>query len=337
MQAYQVFSAKGFEDIRKIEIPQPQLASDEILVQMRACSLNYRDLLIPQGGYLRNDNRPIIPLSDGAGKIVKVGGSVKSFKIGDRVVGNFFQDWVEGLVDEKGLQTALGGGINGTLAECFVLKAQGAVRIPDQLSYEEAATLPCAAVTAWHGLVPLGNIQKGETILTQGTGGVSIFGLQLAKALGANVIITSSSDEKLQLAKKLGADHTINYVKTPNWDQEVLKITDGKGVDLLLELGGEKTFEKSINATKVNGSISIIGILSGFDIPINLTAALNVLRLNGVHVGSVEMFNAMNQVIVENNIKPVIDKVFDFNDVLDAYRYLEAAEHFGKIVISKEP
>lgn len=337
MRAYQVQTADGFEDIKLIELAEPDIAADEVLVEMKACSLNFRDLLIPQGGYVRNDIRPIIPVSDGAGVVAAVGSAVTNVKVGDRVVGNFFQEWVDGPMGTAGLHSALGGSINGTLSDYFVLKANAALPIPEQLSFEEAASLPCAAVTAWHALVSLGNLQAGDTVLLLGTGGVSVFGLQLAKVLGANVIITSSSDEKLERTRKMGADHTVNYREYPDWEKEVLKITDGNGVDNVLEVGGVGTFEKSIASTKVNGIISMIGLLSGFDGPaFNLSVVFNLLRIHGIYVGSVEMFSAMNKVITDNNIKPVIDKTFSFSDALDAYRYLAAAKHFGKVVITND-
>ncbi len=334
MRAYQVQTADGIEDIKLIELAEPEIAADEVLVKMKACSLNFRDLLIPQGGYVRNDVRPIIPVSDGAGEVIAVGSSVTNLKTGDRVMGNFFQEWIHGPMAMAGLHSALGGSIDGTLADYFVLKAHAALPIPEQLSYEEAATLPCAAVTAWHALVSMGNLQAGDTVLLLGTGGVSIFGLQLAKALGANVIITSSSNEKLERARKIGADHTINYREYPDWENEVLALTDGVGVDNVMEVGGVGTFEKSIASTRVNGIVSMIGLLTGFDGPaFNLSIIFSLLRIQGIYVGSVEMFNAMNQVITKNKIKPVIDKAFAFSDALDAYRHLAAARHFGKVVI----
>ncbi len=337
MRAYQVQSADGIEAIKQVELAQPVLAEDEVLVSMKACSLNFRDLLIPQGGYVRNDVRPIIPLSDGAGEVVAVGSSVKNIQPGARVMGNFFQDWVNGPMGEAGLHSALGGSINGVLADYFVLNAHGAVAIPDHLSYTEAATLPCAAVTAWHALVALGNLQAGDTVLLLGTGGVSMFGLQLAKALGAQVIITSSSDEKLARAQQLGADHLINYQQHPDWEQQVMAITGGQGVDNVLEVGGVGTFEKSIASVRVNGIVSMIGLLSGFDGPaFNLSVIFNLLRIHGIYVGSVEMFEAMNRVITEHQIHPVVDCVFPYSDAMNAYRHLAAAKHFGKVVIEND-
>jgi NADPH:quinone reductase-like Zn-dependent oxidoreductase len=337
MQAFQVQTDEGIAAIKKVDVHMPEIADDEILVQMKACSLNYRDLLIPIGGYPRNETRPVIPLSDGAGEVVEVGKSVTTYKPGDRVVGNFFQHWVKGSVNEEGLCSALGGGIDGTLAEYFKLKEHGTVLIPKDLSYQEAATLPCAALTAWHALVTLGNIKSGDTILLLGTGGVSIFGLQISKAFGANVIITSSSNEKLERAKQLGADHFINYKDNPDWEQSVLEITKGKGVDNVLEVGGAGTFEKSIASAKVYGIVSMIGILSGFDGPaFNLSVALNLLKIHGIYVGSVEMFEKMNSFITQHKIQPIVDKTFKFDDALDAYQYLADAKHFGKVVISND-
>lgn len=334
MRAYQVQTTDGFEAIQKIDTATPEPGPGEILVKLRACSLNYRDLLIPLGGYHRNTTRPIVPVSDGAGEVVAVGDGVTEWQPGDRVVGNFFQDWVSGPIDEAGLTSSMGGAINGVLSEYFLLKAHGALRVPERLSFEEAATLPCAAVTAWHGLVPRGHIKAGDVVLAQGTGGVSIFALQIAKAMGAEVIITSSSDEKLARAKAMGADHGINYRTTPDWDEAALELTGGRGVDHVVEVGGEQTFEKSINCTRVYGTISVIGIVSGFNIPFSLLAALNMLTINGIYVGSVEMFRDMMAFMDEHQIKPVVDQTFDFENAMDAFRMLASAKHFGKIVIT---
>lgn len=337
MQAFQIQTDEGIQAIKKVNLPMPEIADDEILVKMKACSLNYRDLLIPVGGYARNQTKPVIPLSDGAGEVIETGQSVTDFKVGDRVVGNFFQDWVKGPVNETGLCSALGGGIDGTLSEYFKLKQHGTVRIPEPLSYAEAAALPCAALTAWHAIVTLGNIKAGDTILLLGTGGVSIFGLQLSKAFGANVIITSSNNDKLARAKKMGADHLINYKDNPDWEQSVLDITNGQGVDNVLEVGGAGTFEKSIASAKVYGTVSMIGILSGVDGPaFNLSVALNLLKIHGIYVGSVEMFEKMNNFMTQHEIKPVIDKTFQFDQALDAYQHLAEAKHFGKIVIAND-
>lgn len=337
MQAYQVTTPDGIDAIQKVELDIPALRDDEVLVKMKACSLNYRDLLITMGGYVRNDTRPIIPLSDGAGEIVSIGSAVKDFKVGDRVMGNFFQAWENGQITDDGLNSALGGSINGVLAEYFVLKAKCTVTIPDCLSYAEAATLPCAATTAWHALVSVGQLQSNQQVLLLGTGGVSIFGLQIAKALGANVIITSSSDEKLANARDLGADHTINYKTHPNWEEEVLKITNGLGVDNVLEVGGAGTFEKSSACVKTNGIISVIGILSGLESPsMSLMTIFNLLRIQGIYVGSTEMLTQLLGAIETHNIRPQIDKRFKFSQAKDAYLWMSQAKHFGKVVIEAE-
>lgn len=337
MRAYQVDSAEGIQAIKQIEIETPKPNGKEILVKMKACSLNYRDTLITLGGYVRNDVRPIIPLSDGAGEVVSVGDEVTQFKAGDRVIGNFFQHWVDGEINDQGLNSALGGAIDGVLADYFILQEDCTVKIPEHLSYSEASTLPCAATTAWHALVNVGSIKPGDTVLLLGTGGVSIFGLQLAKAKGAKVIITSSSDEKLARAKTLGADHTINYKTSPDWEAEVLKLTDGKGVDNVLEVGGAGTFEKSVASAKVNGTVCVIGILSGLENPtISLMTIFNLLRIQGIYVGSTEMLTQLTEFMAEQNLNPVIDKTFSFDEAKDAYEYMAGAKHFGKVVIEAE-
>lgn len=337
MRAYQVITADGINAIEQIqrEIPSPK--DDEILVKMKACSLNYRDILITMGGYVRNDARPIIPLSDGAGEVVKVGSSVSDFQFGDRVIGNFFQSWQTGKIDDDGLNSAMGGSIDGVLCDYFILKANCSVKIPDYLSYTEAATLPCAATTAWHALVSVGEIKADHTILLLGTGGVSIFGLQIAKAMGATTIITSSSDEKLARASALGADHVINYKSHPNWEEEVLNITDGKGVDNVLEVGGAGTFEKSSACVKPNGTVSVIGILTGLESPsMSLMTIFNLLRVQGIYVGSTEMLRQLTSSMETHKIQPQVDKVFSFSQAKEGYQWMAQAKHFGKVVIEND-
>ncbi len=335
MHAYQVDSADGIGAVKKVEIDTPTPGDNEVLVKMKACSLNYRDLLITMGGYVRNDVRPIVPLSDGAGEVIQVGKNVTQFQPGDRVIGNFFQHWENGNIDDAGLNSALGGSINGVLSEYFILNEDCTVKIPEHLSFEEASTLPCAATTAWHALVEVGNIKAGDTILLLGTGGVSIFGLQIAKAKGAKVIITSSSDEKLKRAADMGADHTINYKDTPDWEEQVLSLTNGQGVDNVLEVGGAGTFEKSVASAKVNGTVSVIGILTGLENPtISLMTIFNLLRIQGIYVGSTAMLTDLCDFMAEHKINPVIDKAFDFSESMDAYNHMASAKHFGKIVIT---
>jgi len=337
MRAYQVITADGIDAIEQIntEIPTPK--DDEILVKMKACSLNYRDILITMGGYVRNDIRPIVPLSDGAGEVVKVGKNVNSFQLGDRVIGNFFQSWESGKINDDGLNSALGGSIDGVLSDYFILKANCSIKIPGYLSYAEAATLPCAATTAWHALVSVGDIKANDTILLLGTGGVSIFGLQLAKAKGATTIITSSNDEKLARAKALGADHVINYNTHPNWEEKVLEITGGEGVDNVLEVGGAGTFEKSSACVKPNGTVSVIGILTGLESPsMSLMTIFNLLRVQGIYVGSTEMLKHLTYTMEANQMHPQIDKTFLFSQAKEAYQWMAQAKHFGKVVIEND-
>ena len=337
MRAYQVMTADGINAIQQVEreIPTPQ--DDEILVKMKACSLNYRDILITMGGYVRNDIRPIIPLSDGAGEVVKIGASVSNFQLGDRVIGNFFQSWETENIDDDGLNSAMGGSIDGVLCDYFILKSNCSVKIPDYLSYSEAATLPCAATTAWHALVSVGEIKPNHTILLLGTGGVSIFGLQIAKAMGATTIITSSSDEKLARASTLGADHVINYKTHPNWEEKVLEITEGKGVDNVLEVGGAGTFEKSSACVKPNGTVSMIGILTGLESPgLSLMTIFNLLRIQGIYVGSTKMLQQLTVAMGDHQIHPKIDRTFAFSQAKEAYQWMAQAKHFGKVVIEND-
>jgi NADPH:quinone reductase-like Zn-dependent oxidoreductase len=334
MKAYQVQTNGGIDAIRRVDLPSPRPGVGEVLVRMRAASLNFRDLLICRGGYARNDRCPVIPLSDGAGEVIAVGDGVTRLRPGDRVVNCFFEDWDAGDVDELQFRTARGGGIDGVLAEEVVFRERALLPIPEHLSFEEAATLPCAAVTAWQAIVTLGQIRSGDTILTLGTGGVSLFALQIAKMHGAKVIITSSSDEKLSRARAMGADETINYGTVPDWDVEVRRMTGDRGVDNVVELGGIGTLPKSMACTRLGGRVSLIGVLSGVSGSINpLPALFNRLTIQGIYVGSREMFEAMNRAIVANRLSPVIDRVFDFDQALDAYRHLKSGEHFGKIVV----
>ncbi len=339
MKAYQISKPDKLYEMNLNEIPDPEVGPHDVLINMKAWSLNYRDLSMLRGGYYRNDkvktNPPLIPLSDGAGDVIAVGDGVTRFKKGDRVAGIFFQTWLSGDLTNEQIGSALGGAIDGVLAEKVVLNENGIVKIPDSLNYEEAATLPCAAVTAWQALT-LDQVKPGDVVLMLGTGGVSIFALQLAKALGAKTIITSSSDEKLETAKGLGADHTVNYKEFPDWEKEVLKLTDGEGVDNVIEVGGAGTLEKSMTSAKVSGRISLIGVLSGQpeQNPSPMMIMLKRLTLQGIYVGSRDMFESMNKAIEANGIKPLIGKTFEFEDAASAFEYLKGGSHIGKIVIS---
>jgi NADPH:quinone reductase-like Zn-dependent oxidoreductase len=338
MQAYQVQTDGGIGAVRRVELPEPAAGPGEVLVSMRAASLNYRDLGITRGGYARNDRRPVIPLSDGAGEVVAVGEGVTSFQVGDRVVGCFFADWPAGDVTEAQMHSARGGGIDGVLAERVVFRHDSLLPVPPHLSFEEAATLPCAALTAWQALVTLGSLKAGDTVLTLGTGGVSIFALQFARLHGARVIISSSSDEKLNRARQLGADETINYRTHTDWHEEVRRLTGGRGVDNVIEVGGPGTLQKSLACARVSGRISLIGVLAGTDGTVNpLPALFNRVTIQGIYVGSRAMFEDMNRAITANQFRPVIDRTFGFDEAQDAYRYLKSGSHFGKVVVRIGP
>jgi NADPH:quinone reductase-like Zn-dependent oxidoreductase len=334
MKVYELQSNAGIDALTLVERPEPKPEAGQVVIHVRATSLNYRDLIVAEGTYGSGQKYPLIPMSDGAGEVVAVGEGVTRVKVGDRVAGIFFQDWIYGQLTRQKMKSDLGGGIDGMLAEYVVLHQDGLVILPDHLSYEEGATLPCAAVTAWHALVTKGNVSAGETVLLLGTGGVSIFALQFAKIHGARVIITSSSDEKLARARELGADETVNYKITPDWEKQVYELSDRTGVDHVVEVGGAGTLPKSLQAVRIGGRISLIGVLSGRGEQVDPSPILfKSLTVQGIYVGSREIFEDMNQAITQHQIKPVIDRVFGFNEVQEAYAYLQSAAHFGKVVI----
>lgn len=333
MKVYEIGDGVGIDALTLVARADPKPGFGQVLIKVKATSLNYRDLIVADRNY-SGQKSSVIPMSDGAGEIVAIGDGVTRVKVGDRVAGIFFQDWLAGEIDKNIMKSDLGGGIDGMLAEYVILNQNGVVLLPNHLSYEEGATLPCAAVTAWHALVTKGNIKAGETVLLLGTGGVSIFALQFAKLHGARTIITSSSDEKLERVKALGADETINYKKIPNWEEEVYRLTDAVGVDRVIEVGGAGTLSKSIKSVRYGGGISLIGVLSGFGGEINpLSIMGKSISLQGIYVGSREMFAAMNRAIAHHQLKPIVDRIFPFNEAMDAYRYLKSGSHFGKIVI----
>jgi NADPH:quinone reductase-like Zn-dependent oxidoreductase len=334
MKAYQLASFAGPEGLQLVDRPMPAPGLREVLIRIRAASLNYRDLLVAQGKYGAHQRSPLIPLSDGAGEVAAVGDGVTRFRVGDRVAGCFFQGWIVGPPSREKLTGDLGGGMDGMLAEQVTLHEQGVVGLPEHLTYEEAATLPCAGVTAWQAVVTKGTVKAGDTVLVLGTGGVSVFALQFAKLHGARVIVTSSSDEKLQRVKALGADELINYEITPAWDQRVWELTERTGVDLAIEVGGIGTLEKSLNSVRIGGRIGLIGVLTGLAGDINLIPVLvRSQQMNGIYVGSRELFEEMNRAIVQSRLRPVIDRVFPFGEAREAYRYLQSGAHVGKVVI----
>jgi NADPH:quinone reductase-like Zn-dependent oxidoreductase len=334
MKAYEL-GGFGVDKLKLSERPLPQLGPGQILVEMKAWSLNFRDLLVVKGLYYPKLRFPALTLSDGAGQVVGIGPGVTRVAVGQRIAGAFMQGWIEGEPDSEKNRSALGAEIPGLSSEYAVLDEAGAVVIPEHLSYEEAATLPCAAVTAWHAMVTKGNLKSSDTVLVQGTGGVSIFALQFAKMHGAKVIATSSSDEKLARVRAMGADHTINYKTTPEWGSEVRKMTGGRGVDHVIEVGGTGTLQQSITAVRTGGRISVIGVLSGFagsNINI-LPVLLNNIVMQGIFVGSRAMFEDMNSAIAQNTMKPVIDRVFAFDEYPAALAHMESGAHFGKVVL----
>ena len=335
MRSWEIRGDFGLENLAIAEKPEPEPGPGEVVVGVRACSLNYRDLQVVRGQYGPNIPLPLVPFSDGAGEVVAVGEGVTRFAEGDRVSGIFMQGWISGEVTPDAAASALGGAINGMLSEKVVLSEEGLVHIPEHLSFEEASTLPCAAVTAWNGLVEKGGLKAGDTVLVQGTGGVSIFALQFAKMFGARAIATSSSDEKLERALSLGASEGINYKTTPEWDERTLELTGGRGVDHVVEVGGPDTLNGSLSAVRMGGGIYMIGVLTGISGEVNTALILRkTIRVQGIYVGSRAMFEAMNRAISLNEMRPVIDRTFSFEEAPDALRHMESAAHFGKIVVS---
>src|SRR5579875_3200647 len=314
------------------ELPQP--AHGEVHVRFHAASLNYRDLMVALGHYNPKMELPRVLGSDAAGEVVRVGPGVSELRAGDRVASLFFQSWQSGEITQTTGKSALGGAIDGVFATDRILPATGVIRIPDSLSFEQAATLPCAALTAWNALVEKGKLSAGQTVLILGTGGVSLFGLQIAKAHGARVILTSSSDEKLARGKQLGADELINYKTTPEWDEEVMKLTGRRGVDHVVEVGGSGTLPRSFHAVRVGGHVHLIGVLSepgkGVDVLVVLRKSI---RFNGIYVGSREMFSRLNAALEVNRIQPVIDRTFPLREARAAFEHMQGGSHFGKIVL----
>jgi NADPH:quinone reductase-like Zn-dependent oxidoreductase len=339
MHAYPV-QQFGIDHLRSIDLPTPQTAPGTVLIKVHAVSLNYRDLMVVKGLYNPKMALPRIPCSDGAGEVVAIGEGVTRVKVGDRVCGIFMQRWLDGPPTAEKSKDALGGDTDGMLAEYALLHEQGVVRFPEHLSYEEASTLPCAGVTAWNALhyagEPANPTEHGATVVIQGTGGVSIFALQFAKLLGARVLGTSSSEEKLSRARSLGLDEGCNYKERPDWSKWVSETTANKGADRIIEVGGAGTFGQSLRAARVGGTIAQIGVLSGASTadPIALTPILHKqLRVQGIYVGSRVMFEQMNAAIAKARLHPVVDKVFGFHQSAEAFAHMESASHFGKIVI----
>lgn len=332
MKAWRIVGAAGIEALDLAEVPTPEPGPGEVRVRMEANSINYRDLLTIQDPVARNLPYPRVPNSDGAGVVQAVGPGVIRVAPGDRVMSCFFQDWEDGTCTPDAMASALGGALDGVLAEEVILRERGVIPVPAHLSSEQASTLPCAALTAWHALVEVGGVKAGDTVLLLGTGGVSIFALQFAVAMGARAIMTSSSDEKLARARSMGAAETINYRTTPNWEAAVLDLTDGRGVDVTVEVGGAGTLPKSIHATRVAGAVALIGVLTGGTVD-PTSVMRKSIRLQGVYVGSHRMFADMNRAIEHHRIEPVTDHTAGFGNAPEAYHAMQGAGHFGKIVI----
>lgn len=332
MKAWIIDGGFGMGNLMQVDRADPKPGHGQIVVRVRAVSLNYRDLLVTKGLYNPKMPLPRIPCSDGAGEVIAIGDGVSSVRVGDRVAGIFHQKWLAGGITEVTARSTLGGDLDGMMAEQVLLSEDGVVPIPEHLSYEEAATLPCAAVTAWNALM-VGGLRAGETVLVQGTGGVSIFALQFAKLSGARVFVTSGNDAKLAKALALGAEAGTNYKTHPDWDKWARTQT-GIGVDHVAEVGGAGTLERSIKAVRMGGHIALIGVLSGQGTVNPLPLLMKSIRLRGIFVGSRAMFKDMNSAIAASKLKPVIDRSFTFAEFPAALQYMESAAHFGKIVVA---
>lgn len=334
MKAYEI-QEFGVNKLAVSERPMPEPKRGEILVKFHAASLNYRDLMVVSGTYNPRMKLPAVPLSDGAGEIVELGKDVSKWKVGDRVMPIFAQRWFDGESSEEKRRTSLGAGSqwDGVLREFGAFDEESVVRIPEHLSFVEASTLPCAAITAWNALVVSGKLKAGESVLTLGTGGVSVFAAQFAKSFGARVIATSGSAEKIEKLKSLEVEETVNYREREDWDSSVLEIVGKPGVDHVIEVGGAGTLQRSINAVRIGGHVALIGALTGAAGFNPTTVFMKAIRLQGIFTGSRQMFEDMNRAISVNRLKPAVDHVFGFEEAREAFTYLESASHFGKIVI----
>jgi len=333
MKAYELKPGAQNDPLVLVDRPSPPLSPGEVRVRVRAVSLNFRDLTMARGA--RHRKAPLVPVSDGAGEVMEVGAQVTGLKAGDRVVAAFFPTWHNGELSDFHHENALGGGRDGMLAQEVVLPASAWLPIPGYLSFAEAATLPCAGVTAYNALFEAARLRAGDTVLLQGTGGVSIFALQLARAAGARVVLTSQSADKRERAVTMGAEHTIDYKAQPKWGEAAKAWTQGRGVDVAVEVGGPGTFDQSVVALRYGGTMSLLGVLTGLKGEINTYGVFHKsLHIAGVYVGSVAMFESFNRALDATRIHPVIDSVFQFDQAKDAYAHLASATHFGRVVIS---
>ena len=339
MKVFQIENDWGMENLRLATRPEPRPGAGEVLIRIKASSINYRDLLVPSRGYGSFTGKlPLIPLSDGVGEVNEIGAGVTRVKIGDRVLPCFQQGWIAGAPSLERLTRTLGGPVDGTMTELMCVHQDGLVKAPAYLTDLEAATLPCAALTAWSALVTCESLGPGSKVLVQGTGGVALFAIRIAKLLGAHVTVISSSDDKIARARALGADAAVNYLKTPEWAKATREITGGSGYDHIVELGGEKTLPQSLRCIRPGGTLSMIGVLSGGA----MTAQLGLVvtrhvRLQGITVGHRDGFEAMVRAFEQHKVKPVIDRVFAFEELKEAMAYLKSGAHFGKVCIGHVP
>jgi NADPH:quinone reductase-like Zn-dependent oxidoreductase len=334
MQAYEIRGGFGLSNLVCGERPDPRPGPGEILLAMRAASLNYRDLLTVEGKYNPNQPLPLIPGSDGVGEVIEVGEGVTRFQVGDRAVPLFAQRWLGGEPTRERLRATLGGPLDGTLAERMVVSQESAVPPPAHLSDEEAAALPCAVLTAWSAVMIEGRIAAGDTVVVQGTGGVALSALQFATLTGARVIVTSSSDEKLARARELGAWEAINYRATPEWGRRVKELTGGRGADLVVEVGGAETLAQSLAALRFGGTIVLVGNLTGGVTQFNIIPVfMQRVRLQGILVGDRDAFDAMNRALAAHHLRPVIDRTFPWQEARQAFAHLASGRHFGKVCV----
>jgi len=336
MRVFQIEGDWGMEHLHLSSRPEPQPGPGQVVVRMKASSLNYRDLLVPLRGYgSHTGTLPLIPLSDGVGVVSEVGPGVQRLAVGDRVCPTYFQQWTNGEPNLERLTQSLGGPIDGTMAEYMCLPEQGAVKVPAYLTDVEAATLPCAALTAWSALVTYSNTRPGDRVLVQGCGGVALFAVKLAKLLGAHVTVISSSEERMQRVKQLGADATINYRTTPEWAKASREITGGRGYDMILELGGEKTLPQSLRCIRPGGTLAMIGVLTGGEMATSLGLIVTrQVRLQGITVGHRDGFETMLRAFEQHQLRPVVDRVFAFDELKQAMAHLKSGAQFGKVCIA---
>lgn len=336
MRVFQIEGDWGFDNLKLADRPEPTAGTGEVVLQMRMASLNSRDLIVPERGYGRaTGNLPLIPISDGVGEVIEIGEGVTRVAVGDRVCPTYFQGWQSGEPTPARFSTSLGGPIDGVMADKMCLSQEGVVKVPNYLSDEEAATLPCAALTAWSAISTYGHISASDKVLIQGTGGVALFALAFAKLQGAHVTMISSSDEKLEKTTNMGADHTINYREIEDWARASREVTsDRGGYDHIIELGGAKTLPLSLKAIRPGGTLSMIGVLSGLNIEASLGLIVaRQVRLQGITVGHRDGIEAMMAAMNQHQVRPVLGESFAFEDLKEAMNHLREGGHFGKTLV----